>query len=267
MQLRSLLARLREPAHTGSNRCLPCTVVNLALVTFGTAVVGTISPVAGVAVAGVGLALVWLRGYVVPGTPSLTERYLPERVVARFGKPPTSAPLPSGDPAAQLRELGVITDADDPELTAQFRTEWTDAAGELAGDPETLRQAAAETLSTSPREIAVERPTDGGVSLAVDGAWVGQWPSHTALVADIATEQALADSAWSQLDRPERADLAARLRGVTERCPVCETATSVSEDTVSSCCQSTAVVAVSCPTCDDRLAEFDPSPAAFAPGA
>jgi len=267
MHPRSLVARLRQPSHTGPNRCLPCTVVNLALVVLGAAVVGAISPATGLAVAGLGLALVLLRGYVVPGTPALTGRYLPEWVLHRFGKVPTAGPPPSGSPAEKLRELDVIADADDPELTARFRAEWIDTAGELAGDRGRLRRAAAETLSVFLREIAVKRLDAGGISLAVGDAWVGQWPSRTALVADLATERTLAGGAWDRLDRPERADLAARVRGVTDRCPVCETETTDTDETVSSCCQSTAVVAVSCPACDDRVAEFDPSPAAFAPGA
>lgn len=264
MSIRSFVRRARDPVYTGPNRCWPCTVANVVLVTLGAVTVGVARPVAGVAVAALGLATVWLRGYVVPGTPTLTRRYLPASVRAWFGKAATGSPPAAGDPTDRLTALGVL-EADDRELTPAFRDPWTDTAGALAGDDWAVRQAAGEVLSVPPGDIAVEDDADG-VTLSVAGAWVGQWPSRTAVVADLATELTLSGSGWDGIDRPERADLAARIRAVAENCPVCDGRTRVSEDTVASCCGPTEVVAVTCPNCSSRLAEFDPSPAAFAPG-
>jgi hypothetical protein len=151
-------------------------------------------------------------------------------------------------------------------LTRGFRAEWTDRAADIAGDDTALRAAAGEVLSADPDAVALAHPEEGGVALELDGSWVGGWPSRTALAADLATEQTLAGDAWAGLDRLERADLAARVRGLADRCPVCGSPTAVSEDTVASCCGSAEVVAVTCPGCEARLAEFDPSPRAFAPG-
>lgn len=64
----------RRPEHTGENRCWPCTVVNVALVAVAAAAVSIASVPAAAAVAVAGLALVWLRGYVVPGTPRFAPR-------------------------------------------------------------------------------------------------------------------------------------------------------------------------------------------------
>jgi hypothetical protein len=264
MALSSLVTRLRDPVYTGPNRCWPCSVANVALVALVAVAAGVVAPAAGVAVGMVGVAAVWLRGYVVPGTPALTRRYLPASVRAWVGKAPTRRPPDAAAPADRLTELGVLR-SDGPRLAPGFRDPWGTTASALAGDGRAIRRAAAEALSSPSAGVTLD-DGDGGVTLTVDGEWIGQWPSRTALVADLATELTLAGSGWAGLERPERADLAARIRALAERCPVCDAATTVSEDTVDSCCGPTAVVAVTCPGCAVRLAEFDPSPAAFAPG-
>ncbi|WP_436928414.1 hypothetical protein [Halosimplex halobium] len=99
--LGSLVTRLRRPEYTGENRCLPCTVLNVGIASVGATMLGAWLVAAGyrtaaVAVAtgvlAVSLAAIWLRGYLVPGTPTLTKRYLPASVLAAFGKAPESSP-------------------------------------------------------------------------------------------------------------------------------------------------------------------------------
>ena len=264
MTLGSLVTRLRDPVYTGPNRCWPCSVVNVVLVALGAVAAGVVAPAAGVAVGALGLAAVWLRGYVVPGTPTLTRRYLPAPVRAWFGKAPARRPPDAAAPADRLTELGALR-PDSPRLAPGFRDPWETTASALAGDDRTVRRAAAEVLSSPSAGVTLDDDGDG-VTLTVGGKWIGQWPSRTALVADLATELTLAGSGWAGLERTERADLAARIRALAERCPVCDADTTVSEDTVDSCCGPTEVVAVTCPECTARLAEFDPSPAAFAAG-
>ncbi|WP_251342139.1 hypothetical protein [Haloplanus halophilus] len=271
----SLVDRLREPAYIGENRCYPCTAINVALVGAAAALIGAVALPAGVAVACGGLAVIGFRGYVVPGTPRLTRRYLPDRLLAAFGKSrprrggfavPNGSVSATDDPTEMLVELGVLAHPDEPSLSASFRASWSTAAGRLAGDDAAVREAAAEALSVAPERVAVD-DADGGVTLAVDGEWAGDWPSRTALVADVAAELTLDGDAWADLDRVVRADLTARIRGLAATCPVCGSETTASDDTVESCCRSADVVAVTCTGCGDRLAEFERSPAAFAPGA
>jgi hypothetical protein len=134
----------------------------------------------------------------------------------------------------------------------------------LAGDDAALRSAAGDTLSVDPESVALTSPTEGSITLTVDGDWVGRWPSRTALVADLATESVLVDEPRAGLDRLERASRlgsADRPTGVGSVTPG-----RTSPTTVSSCCGSAAVVAVDCATCDARLAEFDPSPVSFPSG-
>ena len=67
----SSLEALRRPDHTGDRRCWPCTVVNVAIVVVVAAVLGRRRRALGLAVAALGAALVYLRGYVVPYTPTV----------------------------------------------------------------------------------------------------------------------------------------------------------------------------------------------------
>jgi hypothetical protein len=260
------VGRLRDPVYTGSNRCWPCTAVNLALVAIVAAALSTLAPVVGFGVAALGIVTIWLRGYVIPGTPTLTRRYLPGWVLARFGKVPRGTSPPDGDPTEQLSTLGVL-DKEAVQLRPAFRDSWGETAAALSTRDRVLRRAVGEVLAVPPADVRIEAVRDtSGVEVTVAGSWVGQWPSRTALVADMATELTLSETAWTGFDRPRRADLAARIRGLAAACPVCETKTTVSDDTVESCCYTADVVAVTCPACSARLAEFDPSPAAFAPG-
>lgn len=77
------LERLRRPEHTGENRCWPCTVANVVLVALGALLLARRRRALALTAAAVGGAAVWLRGYVVPGTP----RFAPRLVAA--------LPLPS----------------------------------------------------------------------------------------------------------------------------------------------------------------------------
>ncbi|MFB6126051.1 MAG: hypothetical protein ABEJ79_01950 [Halolamina sp.] len=77
LDLADLRPRLRRPEYTGRNRCWPCTTVNVAFVVgvaAGAVALGVVGVAVATAVAAVGLALVVLRGYVVPGTPRFAPR-------------------------------------------------------------------------------------------------------------------------------------------------------------------------------------------------
>jgi|APHM01.1.fsa_nt_gi hypothetical protein len=260
MHITSLVDWARDPVYTGSNRCWSCTAVNLALVAIGVGAAAAITPVAGIGIAVFGVAAVWLRGYVVPGTPTLTRRYLPKRPLALFGKLHSAKSAPTVDPTGRLSTLGVLRDGE-PRLSLSFRDSWTNMAASLAGNDRATRRAAGEVLAVPPADIVVNN--DGlGINLTVTRDWVGQCPSQTALVADISTGVTLSGDGWTGMKQAERA---ARVRGIADRCPVCENQTPVSEDTVESCCGPRDVVSVTCPDCSVRLVEFDPAPNPFVP--
>lgn len=77
---------LRQPEYTGENRCEPCTVLNLAIAMILGSAITRKSKLGGIIGFGISVGLIYLRGYLVPGTPTLTKRYLPAEVLRWFGK-------------------------------------------------------------------------------------------------------------------------------------------------------------------------------------
>jgi hypothetical protein len=267
------LARVRRPEYTGANRCLPCTVVNLTLAAGLTGATALVSPPAAVGVAGLSLASIYLRGYLVPGTPELTKRYLPERVLAWFGKAP-EAPVVHAtdiDPGAVLAEAGVLVDdpgLDDVALDAAFRAAWEARTAALLADDDSERRALARLLEV-PHEDLTVASHGAGLAAYLDGEWLGVWESPAAFFTDMAALELLADRVddWARLGMDARSELAGALRLFVETCPACGGHVSFGEDTVDSCCSTYEVVAVTCDDCGTRLLELNASPDRFADAA
>lgn len=122
-----LIDALRKPEYVGENRCPPCTAVNVAIAIAGSALILARSRrrrdrLFAVAALGGSLAAIYLRGYLVPGTPELTKRYLPERVLAAFGKEPAREGSRYGgwepiDDAGKDDSEGTGTDAAETDST------------------------------------------------------------------------------------------------------------------------------------------------------
>ncbi|MFU8866600.1 hypothetical protein [Natronococcus sp.] len=137
----TIVERLRKPEYTGENRCTPCTVLNLAIAGAIGAAVARRSRLAGAAVVGASAAAIYLRGYLVPGTPELTKRYLPERVLRLFGK--TSEPeirggLVAGESRADERgaeEIDLEGDADELDVDSGAESS-IDESGDTADRPQ-----------------------------------------------------------------------------------------------------------------------------------
>ena len=98
----SKLDALRQPEYTGENRCWPCTTVNSLIALGVAAVVGagvftladaTLALVATLTVLALSAVSIWLRGYLVPGTPGLPQGITrPPRAITKADE----AQLPSG---------------------------------------------------------------------------------------------------------------------------------------------------------------------------
>ena len=65
---------LRRPAYTGAQRCLPCTAFNLGLLAIPVLWLARRRRPLAIALAAIGTAVIWLRGYVVPYTPRFAPR-------------------------------------------------------------------------------------------------------------------------------------------------------------------------------------------------
>lgn len=264
MQARHAVAALWQPEYTGENRCLPCTILNIVLVAaVGVAISAWLAPLLGIASVALGLGLIYVRGYVIPGTPLLTRRFLPESVLAYFehggAEPTTPARETDGefDPEAELLDAGVLTPCDDRDdlcLVSLFRTSWR---AEMPAATEDLNQAVQHIFPASFDEPVAVGYSGEAVVATVSGTAVAEWPSRAAFVADAAGAAALAevDSKWEHRGFAERTNLLGGLRLWLDRCSVCDGHVELSEGTVKSCCRAVDVVEASCTSCGARVFE------------
>lgn len=268
--LDGLIGRIRRPEYTGENRCIPCTLVNLALAIFaaaGSALillildidVMIVGGVAGLIVASSAVAI-YLRGYLVPGTPRLTRSYFPDRLLRLFDK--QSVPTKEGefDTEAFLKGVDAVeecVDEDDLCLTGGFREAWKDRI-EVLRQQDTSREDLASILGIDPSRLEVEDHGAAFVARA-DGARMGQWESRAAFLADVgaANELRARYGGWSGIDVERRGQVLNGLRLFLEECPTCGGPVTLQGDVVESCCRSIDVVAVTCETCDARLFEAE----------
>ncbi|MFB6120765.1 MAG: hypothetical protein ABEJ68_06580 [Halobacteriaceae archaeon] len=252
---------LRNPEYTGENRCLACTVVNVVIVaTLSLAVALATAVGVGVAAFVVGVAAVYLRGYVVPGTPTLTQ-YLPDSVLRHFDHHDTTVPAAEmddePDPEAVLRRAGAVTECaevDDLCLDETFRADWhaeMTAIRESASVEDLIRDALGEDAAVTEQE--------GDLIAHEQDRILGRWVSRTAAVADFAADRVLADrlSRWDAVPVARRSVVTRGLRPFLDRCPDCSD--HVAAEKVTSCCVSgQARTVVHCPNCDTVLFESEP---------
>lgn len=282
----SLLGRLRQPEYTGDNRCLPCTLVNLLVAALLAGAVALLSLPAAAGVFALSVLAIALRGYLVPGTPELTERYLPASVLRLFGKHPTAGTTLEEEGE---REESVGADPDDLEVFERVerrRQESVEAseflqdvgAIELCADGKEFcltdgfaeRVAAnseARTVADDVEAIAAifgvdpdeVTPLDREYPAVEVGIQVRKWPSVAALTADVATDRALAEATdrWREVPPGQRREILESLRGFHERCPLCGGAVALGEEVLESCCGTHQVKTVACEGCERRLREFD----------
>lgn len=263
----SLGDRFRQPKYTGENRCVPCTAVNLLIAVVVSALAAIVSTVGGLGVFALSVGAIYLRGYLVPGTPALTKRYLPERVLRWFNKD-THSTVQMTDGAIDADPERVLLDASAVELyregtelhlTDEFQSAWRErisTARKHDLDKEHLAGAIAVPLRTT--DVTIDRHGVAFVAY-VDDAVIGQWSSQAAVIADVAAAAALSDrtSLWSDLVPAEIARVLMSLRVFLEKCPECGGSVHVEQEAVESCCQSYEVIASTCRDCEARLFEME----------
>ncbi len=255
-----VLTALRRPEYTGENRCLPCTAGNLVLAAALAAVAAFVSLPLGVAVVVGSLATIYLRGYLVPGTPGLTRRYFPERVLGWFGKADTPGPAADVDfdAVAFLDRTAVVVDTGSDVALAPAFARRLDAAT-LDLDTEAATTAAsADLLGVDPERVSF---AGGGGSwrVSVDGSIAGRWESRAAFVADLAAHRTLSawTVEWASVPGGARGRTLSAIRACLGTCPVCAGEIRLGTETVRSCCREYEVAAASCVDCDARLFETD----------
>ncbi|WP_418283808.1 hypothetical protein [Halorubrum sp. DTA46] len=284
---RTGLDRFRQAEYTGENRCLPCAIVNVGIASVVAAAVTVLFAVELAAlVFAVSLAAIWLRGYLVPGTPELTKRYLPERVLRLFGKGREAAPPAEIDAESYLLAADVLIETPDGTEFAfapWFESAWWSRLVELDEVADESARDGSDPVATDSTADGAKAPADiaalatltgadaealsidwrGGAAYArADGARIGHWESRAAFLADLAADRVLADRLddWERLPLAARSGVLGALRLFVETCPTCEGTVALEERVVESCCASYDVVAGRCLDCDARLFEMDLPP-------
>lgn len=256
----SLIATLKDDRYTGENRCMRCTYVNITLAAVASVVVAGLtghvsswSTSFGVGtIAFVSLCVpIYLNGYLVPGTPTFTKRYLPDTILGWFGK--DRAEEQEIDFASALMGAGVLIPCESGEdlcLSPAFERKWQRELSRDAPDG----QRFIEGIGASPRDA--EFKDRDGPQLHLPETIV-HWPSRAAFAADAAAVSVLQGNAWfTSLEPRERAATVERLRLFLEECPSCGGRVALDEERIESCCSERQVFAVSCEKCDVRLAEL-----------
>ncbi|WP_433631548.1 hypothetical protein [Halomicrococcus sp. NG-SE-24] len=262
-ELPSFIDRFRRPEYTGENRCTPCTIVNVAIAVVLGAALTLVAIPFGIGVFALSLAAIYLRGYLVPGTPTLTKRYFPDWFLAAFDKHETSETVPREsdvEPEEVLSTAGVIRpceEIDDLCLDDQFRNAWHDSMARVEEEGAEKSDLGA-ILDVDEDDLKFEEH-DQAFLARLEGRHLGQWESHAALVADLAAARELRDRYpdWEALTVDDQSRVLSGLRIFLEECPECGGTVVPEQETVKSCCRSMDVVAANCQNCDARLLEVE----------
>jgi hypothetical protein len=261
----SAIDRLRQPEYTGENRCIPCTATNIIIAALMGVFVAFVSALLGAGVFVLSLIVIYLRGYLIPGTPTFTKRYFPRWVLLWFDKDPTTPMTDETaeiDPEQMLLNAGVIEpcrENTDLCLTSGFHDAWRDhiyTVRESNPDGESL--ASALDISPSDDRITIDQHGDAFVAHTKDIV-VSQWGSQAAVTADVAATTELSERfpGWAEFSSTEIARVLMSLRIFIEQCPECDGPVQVNQEAVESCCRSYDVVASACQDCDARLFEIE----------
>lgn len=251
--------RFRNPKYTGHNRCWPCTALNVGVVLL----IGTGLTVLGGAVVAlpavvVGLAVVWLRGYLVPGTPRI-GRKLPEPVRSRFG---------IHDPVTELSATNTLVAAGvlKNDLGLDPATDRTIQAQAVAyvDDREALEAAVLERFNAA--TVSVNRALGGGEQWFVldeDEQTVRQWEARQVAALDVAGAAFLENRLpnWDRWAERDRSAMLALLRYDASACPDCGAVFEESEENDVTCCGGRSLVgARRCADCSYSLVDRNDLP-------
>lgn len=248
MSIRSVGDRLRRPEYTGENRCLPCTVVNVCFALVVAAVVTLLlGPLGGLVVLTGCLGAIYFRGYLVPGTPTLTMRYFPPWLLELFGKE-----LELRATLTPVEGVAVQATPEGERLISSFASAWDERIESMRADGVTDDDVA--TL------LGVEETSNVGEAAYVVDQGLRRWLSESALLADAAAASVLearGGEAWASLDPDERVATLRDLRKHLDYCPFCGGDLNDEEtETVETCCtESERVLMATCESCDVRLIE------------
>jgi len=266
------MTSLRQPEYTGRNRCWACTTVNCIIAVALAAVLSALSvtlaqplvaALGGAAVLLLSSIAIWLRGYLIPGTSTLTKRYMPARTLAWFDNatatrsgPGTVGPASSDSDTleAQLVEAGILVHRSDDELclSDRFTEAWRQAIDTQQSSVEVTDVV--EAIGYDPAAVEIECHGDA-TTVSIHQTLVHKCPSTTAVQIDLASAAVLADwlATWEDIPSAERAQLLRGVRLFMNECPAGET--SMLHPAIESRCGTNQVAGVVCEASGERLLE------------
>jgi hypothetical protein len=269
--IEDVVSTVRQPEYTGENRCWACTVANIGIAVVASVVLWALlaypanvafwSAPAAAALFVLSIGSIWLRGYLVPGTPTLTKRYFPDPVLRWFDKSPepelSSADI---DIERELMAAGILEeceDLDDLCLSDSFGDAWR-ARIETVRDDEVSPELLRDFFPVEVSDLEFE-DREEAVMARMDGTIVAQWESDAALIADAAAADVFQDryAEWDTYTFDAQFELVGGLRLFLERCPKCDGPIAFGEEIVESCCREIEVVAMNCEDCNARLFEAE----------
>ena len=260
-----VIKKLHQPEYTGENRCRVCTILNACIAILLTVGVALVSIPAAVIVLVFSAGVIALRGYLIPGTPTLVT-YLPESVHNAIGAEHDIARSPGTltdqrepiDIEAVLLSENVVTDCPDEDdlcLTDAYRAAWDREIEQL--DDETVRNRLAVTLAVDGDDIELETDDDG-LFVHIEGVRAGGWPSRAAFLSDLASQTLLETwlPDWESLPPRDRTHLLAALRTFVDHCPDCGGDVVADTAVTRSCCRGNVTsVTTACDECDATIFE------------
>ncbi|WP_306061456.1 hypothetical protein [Natronococcus wangiae] len=200
------------------------------------------------------LAAIYLRGYLVPGTPELTERYVPPSVLRLFGKDLVSnqplGELTTDDPWHSLSVAGIVDRSGDvPVLSAEFQEAFRREIDRRSETP--TADDVADLVDATTIDM------QGSQAFSIDGNRLLRWDSNTALLADVAAASVLRTRIdWSALERDERLEALRRIRLLLDRCPSCNGVVDRNSDCIDPCCQPPHIsIWATCQACGDHIGD------------
>ncbi|TYL38456.1 hypothetical protein CV102_11675 [Natronococcus pandeyae] len=170
----TIIAALRQPEYTGENRCAPCTILNLGIAGAIGVAVARRSRLAGALVVGLSAAAIYLRGYLVPGTPELTKRYLPPSVLRLFGKEPEPT-IHGGLGAVDSQSDATGGSAAGPDTGAEESAADSDVDAPVDGAENELEQPEPPSPETYFLEVDAVEPCDEIDDLCLTASFESAW--------------------------------------------------------------------------------------------
>jgi len=263
-QSSGVLDQFKQQEYTGENRCTPCTIVNVVIaVVVSAAASVVVTPLGGGGLFVLSLVAIYFRGYLVPGTPTLTKRYFPDWLLAKFDKledEQVEVAEEERDPDEVLLEANAVEpceEVDDLCLADSFRESWYDHMDDIQQGG-TEKSDLSDVLDVDEESLQFDEHGEALVA-QYEGGRLGQWESRAALIADLGAAKVLEDRYpdWDALTVTNQSRVLSGLRIFLDACPDCGGDITMEQDTVESCCRTMDVVAVSCSECESRILEVE----------